>query len=78
MKGGLETLGKVPKFKYTFNRERRLFIGYLYPYSDYFINCITNIRFDSYSYNSECEYINFNNKTQYWFSFILFYWRHRL
>ena len=39
--GGLEPLLKVPNFKYTFNLTRKLFIGYVYPYADYFINSIT-------------------------------------
>ena len=64
-KGGLDPLAKVPKFKYTFNEKRKLFIGYIYPYSEYFINCVTAIPFSSYSYNDAgCEYINFDNKEQ--------------
>ena len=58
--GGLDPLHKVPKFKYTFNEERKLFIGYLYPYADYFINCVTSMPFDSYSFSGNCEYIHYN------------------
>jgi hypothetical protein len=63
-KGGLEPLAKVPNFKYTFNEERKLFIGYIYPYAEYFINCVTSIPFSYYTYNANCEYINFEDKTQ--------------
>jgi hypothetical protein len=66
-KGGLDTLVKVPIFKYTFNEKRKLFIGYLYPYAEYFVNCVRSIPFDSYSYHAECEYIDNedeNNKVQ--------------
>ena len=63
-KGGLEPLEIVPKFKYTFNEERKLFISYVYPYAPYLINCITTIPFSSYSYNGNCEYINPEDKTQ--------------
>jgi hypothetical protein len=63
-KGGLDPLIKVPSFKYTFNEKRKLFIGYLYPYAEYFINCVTSIPFNSYSYNGECEYINPDDKKQ--------------
>ena len=63
-KGGLEPLSKVPTFKYTFNEKRRVFIGYIYPYADYFINCVTSIPFNSYSYDANCEYIGFDDKKQ--------------
>jgi hypothetical protein len=63
-KGGLEPLSKVPNFKYTFNEKRKVFIGYIYPYAEYFINCVTSIPFSSYSYHANCEYIDFDNKKQ--------------
>jgi hypothetical protein len=63
-KGGLEPMITVPKFKYTFNEERKLFIGYVYPYSPYLISCITTIPFTSYSYKGNTEYINIENNTQ--------------
>lgn len=63
-KGGLEPLVKVPNFKYTFNEKRKVFIGYIYPYAEYFINCVTSIPFSSYSYNANCEYIDFEEKKQ--------------
>ena len=63
-KGGLDPLTKVPNFKYTINEKRKLFIGYLYPYADYFISCVTSLPFNSYSYNANCEYINVENNTQ--------------
>ena len=63
-KGGLDVLSKVPKFKYTFNEKRKLFIGTLYPYAEYFLNCVTQIPFNSYAYNGNCEYINFDTKEE--------------
>ena len=63
-KGGLEPLSKVPSFKYTSEKKRKLFIGNLYPYAEYFINCVNSIPFNSYSYNGNCEYINHEDKTQ--------------
>ena len=63
-KGGLDPLSKVPYFKYTFNEKRKLFIGYIYPYADYFINCVTSIPYHSYSYDANCEYIGFEDKKQ--------------
>ena len=63
-KGGLEPMSTVPKFKYTFNEERKIFIGYIYPYAPYLISCVSTIPFDSYSYKGNCEYINFENKSQ--------------
>uniref|UniRef100_A0A6C0IRE3 Uncharacterized protein n=1 Tax=viral metagenome TaxID=1070528 RepID=A0A6C0IRE3_9ZZZZ len=62
--GGLEPLLKVPNFKYTFNLTRKLFIGYVYPYADYFINSITNIPFEQYSYTGNTEYINYEDDVQ--------------
>jgi len=50
-KGGLEPLLMVPKFKYTFDEERKLFINCLYPYSDIFLNTIREIPWNNYSYN---------------------------
>jgi hypothetical protein len=63
-KGGLEPLSTVPNFKYTFDEKRKVFIGYIYPYAEYFINCVTSIPFNSYYYNGNCEYINFEDKKQ--------------
>ena len=63
-KGGLEPLTKVPKFKYTFDEKRKIFIGHLYPYAEYFIRCVTSMPFNSYTYNGNCEYILFEDKTQ--------------
>ena len=63
-KGGLEPLSKLPNFKYTFNEKRKVFIGYIYPYAEFFINCVTSIPFTSYSYNANCEYIDFDDKKQ--------------
>jgi len=57
-KGGLEPLIKVPNFKYTFDEKRKLFIGYIYPYAEYFINCVTSMPLNSYTYNGNCEYID--------------------
>ena len=58
--GGLEPLLKVPKFKYTFDKKRKLFIGYVYPYADHFINFITSIPYEKYSYTGNCEYYEIN------------------
>lgn len=63
-KGGLEPLTNVPNFKYTFNEKRKTFIGFIYPYAEYFINCVSSIPFKSYYYNANCEYINFDDKKQ--------------
>ena len=63
-KGGLEPMATVPNFKYTFNEERKIFIGYVYPYAPYLISCITTIPFSSYSYEGTSEYINSENNTQ--------------
>lgn len=63
-KGGLEPLTRVPNFKYTFNEKRKIFIGYIYPYAEYFISCVTSMPFNSYTYNGNCEYINVEDKTQ--------------
>ena len=62
-KGGLEPLTRVPNFKYTFNEKRKIFIGYIYPYAEHFIGCVTSIPFNSYTYNGNCEYID-RTKTQ--------------
>ena len=62
--GGLDPLLKLPSFKYTFNEKRKLLIGYIYPYSDYFINCVTSLPFQDYYYNDMCEYINIEDNTQ--------------
>ena len=70
-KGGLEPLTKVPNFKYTFNEKRKIFIGYIYPYAEYFINCVTSMPFNSYTYNGNCEYTtdetsnNYNPNSEY-------------
>ena len=64
-KGGLEPLTKVPNFKYTFNENRKLFIGYIYPYAEYFINCVTSMPFNSYTYDANCEYIIDNTQNSY-------------
>ena len=57
-KGGLEPLTTVPNFKYTFNEKRKIFIGYIYPYAEHFISCVTSMPFNSYTYNGNCEYID--------------------
>lgn len=54
-KGGLEPLTRVPNFKYTFNEKRKIFIGYIYPYAEHFIGCVTSVPFNSYTYNGNCE-----------------------
>jgi hypothetical protein len=64
IKGGLEPLTKVPIFKYTSNEKRKLFIGNLYPYAEYFINGVNSIPFDSYSYDGKSEYFNMEDGTQ--------------
>jgi hypothetical protein len=55
-KGGWDVLSLVPPFKYTISNERRLFVNTIYPYAEYFLNCIDRINFDSYSFNGKCEY----------------------
>ena len=54
--GGFDPLLKVPPFKYTKNEERKMFIGHMYPYADYLINIIQQIKTDSYTYEGECLY----------------------
>ena len=69
--GGFDPLSKVPPFKYTQNEERKMFIGHMYPYADYLINIIQQIKTDSYRYEGECWYqtigkpttLNYNGKT---------------
>jgi hypothetical protein len=56
-KGGLDALLMVPKFKYTFDEERKLFINCLYPYSDYFLNMIREINWNAYSYNGPIDVV---------------------
>jgi hypothetical protein len=56
-KGGLEPLLLVPKFKYTFDEERKLFINCLYPYSDIFLNTIREINWNTYSYEGPIDII---------------------
>jgi len=63
-KGGLEPLIKLPKFKYTFNEKRKIFIGYIYPYSEYFIKCVTSIPFNNYTYNSETKYTHIDESKE--------------
>jgi hypothetical protein len=66
LKGGLEPIGPIPTFKYTFNEDRKLFIGAIYSYAPYLIACITGIPFDSYSYKDDI-YSSNNNKPTYSF-----------
>ena len=55
-KGGLDIFRTVPKFKYTFNPERRAFVECIYPYSDYFMICLNTLKINEYSFNGLCEY----------------------
>ena len=60
--GGLEPLNMLPEFKYTFDEERKIFISHIYPYADYFIKCVTDIPFNTYSYNGPCELIHYEQE----------------
>ena len=60
--GGFEPLGRVPAFKYTFNEPRKLFVGVLYPYAEYFINSIVQIPFGEYTYSGETEILKVTYK----------------
>ncbi len=63
-KGGMEGLVKVPKFKYTLNDKRILFISTIYPYADYFFDLIIKIPFNTYTFKGEVEYYSeYDDKT---------------
>jgi hypothetical protein len=53
--GGIDPLMNVPVFKYTFNEPRKLLVGTIYPYGEYFLNLVITIPFNSYSYNGEID-----------------------
>lgn len=56
-KGGVFPLRRLPPFKYTINEERKQFVGHLYPYSDYFLKCVNDVRLDDFRFEGECEYL---------------------
>ena len=61
--GGLEPLLKTPKFKYTLNEERKVFISSMYPYADYFMNAVRDIPWKLYTFAEETEYTFHNSKS---------------
>ena len=55
-KGGIEPNYNIPKFKYTFNQQRKSWVGILYPYADYFFTII-KLPFEEYQYSGNSHYI---------------------
>jgi len=59
--GGVEPLISQIKpndFKYTFDKERRVWVMNVYPYADTFLNSVRDIPWNQYSYNGICEYVS--------------------
>lgn len=56
IKGGLKPLLKTPRFKYTFNVERKAWIKNLYPYADVFLDVVRDINWNQYKYDGIGEY----------------------
>jgi len=59
--GGIKPLINQIKpndFKYTFNKERQIWIMNVYPFADTFINVVRDMPWNSYSYNGNCEFSN--------------------
>ena len=56
IRGGLKPLLKAPRFKYTFNVERKVWIKNLYPYADVFLEVVRDIGWNQYKYDGIGEY----------------------
>jgi hypothetical protein len=55
-RGGLDPLRRLPPFKYTTSEKRKAFVGTLYPYADYLLQCTQGVEGENYEYDGPVMY----------------------